>query len=110
MLLNLSITFKSIGTFGLSSSTRLAVKLVIALLIEDAVIIGLLKGEPRAVLYLATFFYAALKGGNGKGVNKVSLALESAVTLSGRTPVEKYYQYVEIYGKVAIQALTSSLH
>ena len=89
MLLNLSITFKSIGTFGLSGSTSLAVKLVIALLIEDAVIIGLLKGEPSAVLGLAAFFYAALKGGNGKGVNEVSLALESAMTLSGRTPVEK---------------------
>ena len=98
MLLNLSITFKSIGTFGLSGSTSLAVKLVIALLIEDAVIIGLLKGEPRAVLYLATFFYAALKGGNGKGVNKVSLALESAMTLSGRTPVETYYHCYTVIG------------
>ena len=78
-------------------------------------IIGLLKGEPSAVLGLAAFFYAALKGGNSKGVNKVSLALESAMTLSGRTPVETYYHCYTFIGfwsnwKVTNQVLTSSLH
>ena len=72
-------------TFLLPSSTSLTVKLVIALLIEDAVIIGLLEGKPLAVLDLITLFDAFLKGGDGKRVDKVSLALECTVTFSGRT-------------------------
>ena len=54
------------GTFLLSASTSLAVKLVIALLVEDTVIIGLFKGEPLAVLHLIALFNAFLKGGDGK--------------------------------------------
>ena len=54
------------GTFLLSASTSLAVKLVIALLIEDAVIIGLLKGEPQAVLHLIALRNAFLESGDGK--------------------------------------------
>ena len=76
-------------TFLLPSSTSLTVKLVIALLIEDAVIIGLLEGKPLAVLDLITLFDAFLKGGDGKRVDKVSLALECTVTFSGRTPGTK---------------------
>ena len=73
-------------TFLLPSSTSLAVKLVVAPLIQDAVIIGLLEGKPLAVLNLITFLDAFLKGGDGKRVNKVSLALEGAVTFSGGAP------------------------
>ena len=54
------------GTFLLSSCTGLAIKLVIALLIEDAVIIGLLKGEPLAILNIIALLYAFLEGGDGK--------------------------------------------
>ena len=54
------------GTFLLPSSTSLTVKLVIALLVEDAVIIGLLEGKPLAVLNLVALFNAFLEGGNGK--------------------------------------------
>ena len=74
------------GTFLLPSSTSLTVKLVVALLVEDAVIIGLLEGEPLAVLMPVTLFNAFLKGGDGKRVNKVSLALEGAMTFSGVAP------------------------
>ena len=73
-------------TFLLPSSTSLTVKLVITLLIEDAVIIGLLEGKPLAVLDLITLFDAFLKGGDGKRVDKVSLALEGAMTFSGGAP------------------------
>ena len=76
----------SMGTFLLPGSTSLTVKLVIALLVEDAVIIGLLEGKPLAVLDLIALFNAFLKGGDGKRVNKVSLALEGAMTFSGWTP------------------------
>ena len=73
-------------TFLLPSSTSLAVKLVIALFVEDAVIIGLLEGKPLAVLNLITFLDAFFKSGDGKRVDKVSLALEGAMTFSGRAP------------------------
>ena len=79
----------SMGTFLLPGSTSLTVKLVIALLVEDAVIIGLLEGKPLAVLDLIALFNAFLKGGDGKRVNKVSLALEGAMTFSGGTPGAK---------------------
>ena len=54
------------GTFLLSASTSLTVKLVVAFLIEDAVIICLLEGEPLAVLNVIALFNAELKGFNGK--------------------------------------------
>ena len=54
------------GAFLLSTGTCLAVKLVVALLIEDAVIICLLEGEPLAVLNVIALFNAELKGFNGK--------------------------------------------
>ena len=53
-------------TFLLPSSTSFTVKLVITLLVEDAVIIGLLEGKPLAVLNLVALFNAFLEGGNGK--------------------------------------------
>ena len=56
----------SMGTFLLPSSTSLTVKLVVAPLIQDAVIIGLLEGKPLAILKLIALFNAFLKGGNGK--------------------------------------------
>ena len=43
------VTFVAIGTFLLSAGTCLTVKLIIAFFIEDAVIIGLLKGKPLAI-------------------------------------------------------------
>ena len=60
------IAFVTIGAFLLSGSASLTVKLVVALLVEDAVIIGLLEGKPLAVLYLIALFNAFLKGGDGK--------------------------------------------
>ena len=80
------VTFVAIGTFLLSAGTCLAVKLIIAFFIEDAVIIGLLKGEPLAILNIIALLYAFLKGDDGKRVHEVSLALECTVTFSGRTP------------------------
>ena len=80
------VTFVAIGTFLLSAGTCLAVKLVIAFFIEDAVIVGLLKGEPLAILNIIALLYAFLEGGDGKRVHEVSLALECTVTFSGRTP------------------------
>ena len=77
------------GTFLLSGSTSFAVKLVMALLVENAVIIFLLKGEPVAILDTIALFNACLEGGDGERVDKVSLALECAVTFSCRTPVAK---------------------
>ena len=60
------VTFVAIGTFLLSAGTCLAVKLIIAFFIEDAVIIGLLKGEPLAILNIIALLYAFLEGGDGK--------------------------------------------
>ena len=60
------VTFVAIGTFLLSAGTCLAVKLVIAFFIEDAVIVGLLKGEPLAILNIIALLYAFLEGGDGK--------------------------------------------
>ena len=54
------------STLLLSCSAGLTVKLVIALFIEDAVIIGLLKGKPLAVLHLIALRNAFLKSGDGK--------------------------------------------
>ena len=60
------LTFVSVGTFLLSGSASLAIKLIFALLVENAVIVFLLKGKPLAVLYLIALFNAFLKGGDGK--------------------------------------------
>ena len=62
-LLNDILTFVSMGTFLLPTSTSITVKLVLALLVEDAVIIVLFKGEPLAVDIVVAFFYAFLQGG-----------------------------------------------
>ena len=56
------VTFISIGTFLLPTSTSITVKLVLALLIEDAVIIVLLKGKPLAIDIVVAFFNAFLQG------------------------------------------------
>ena len=84
------LTLISISTLLLSCSAGLAVKLVIALLIEDAVIVGLLEGEPLAVLHLIALKNAFFKCGDGKRVNKDSLALECAMTFPGWTSKVKY--------------------
>ena len=84
------LTLISIGTLLFPCGTGLAVKLAVAFLVEDAVIVGLLKGEPLAVLHLIALQNAFLKRGDGKRVNKVSLALECAMTFSGRTSEAKY--------------------
>ena len=60
------LTLVSMGTFLLSASTCLTIKLVITNLIENAVIISLLKGEPLAVHNLIAFFNTFLKSCNGK--------------------------------------------
>ena len=53
------LTFVSIGTFLLSGSASLAV----ALLVENAVIVLLLKGEPLAIFDVVALFNACLEGG-----------------------------------------------
>ena len=52
------------GTFLLPTSTSITVKLVLALLVEDAVIIILLKCEPLAVHMVVAFLNAFLQGSN----------------------------------------------
>ena len=81
----LVITLISISTLLLSRSAGLAIERFIALLIEDAVVIVLLKGKPLAVFHLIALCNAILKCGDGKRVDKVSLALECPMTFSGRT-------------------------
>ena len=54
----------STGTVPLPSCACLTVKLVIALFVNNAVIVGLLEGEPLAVLILMTFLNAFLQGSN----------------------------------------------
>ena len=75
------------GTVSLPSCACLAVKAVVALLIEDAVVVVLLQGEPLAIWVGVALLNASLQGGDVKGIYDVALALEAAVTLSGRTPV-----------------------
>ena len=53
-------------TLLLSGCTSLTVKLIITLLVEDAMVIGFLKGKPLAVENLIALCNAFLKGGNGK--------------------------------------------
>ena len=60
------IAFVTIGAFLLSGSASLAVKLVVALFVENAVIIFLLKGEPLAILDVVALINACLEGGDGK--------------------------------------------
>ena len=55
----------SAGTVLLPSCACLTVKLVIALFINNAVIVGLFEGEPLAVLILIAFLNAFLQGSNG---------------------------------------------
>ena len=62
----ITLTFVSMGTFLLSTSTCLTIKLVVAPRIQDAVVVGLLEGEPLAVLNFVALFNAFLEGGNGK--------------------------------------------
>ena len=74
------------GTFLLSICTGLAIKLIIALLVENAVIICLFKGKPLTILHIIALCNAFLKCANGKGVYKNTLALECPVAFSCRTP------------------------
>ena len=50
------------GTVLLPGRACLTVKLVIALFIKNAVIVGLLEGEPLAVLVVIAFLNAFLQG------------------------------------------------
>ena len=54
-------------------------------------IVGLLEGEPLAVLHLIALKDAFFERGDGKRVNKDSFALKCAMTFSGWTSEVKYY-------------------
>ena len=56
------LTMISMSTVLLPSRACLTVKLVIALFVKNAVIIGLLQGEPLAVLVVIAFLNAFLQG------------------------------------------------
>ena len=86
------LAFVSMGTFLLSTCTGLTInKRSITLLIENAVIIILFEGEPLTVLLIIALCNAFLKCGDGKGVYKVTPALERTMAFSCRTPgVEKH--------------------
>ena len=75
------------GTVPLPSRACLAVKAVVALLVEDAVVVVLLQGEPLAIGVVVAFLNASLQSWDVEGIYDVALALEAAVTLTGRTPV-----------------------
>ena len=75
-------TVVSTGTVLLPGRAGLAVKLVIALFIEDAVVVLLLQGEPHAIRVVEALFHAVLKMCDAERVNEVALALEGAVTFS----------------------------
>ena len=77
----------SMSTVPLPSCACLTVKLVIALFVKNAVIEGLLEGEPLAVQVGIALLYAFLQGSDFVGVNNVTLALEAPVALSRWTPV-----------------------
>ena len=49
-------------------------------------IMSLLEGKPLAVQDIIAHLNAFLQGSDGKGVNNVTLALESTMTFSGWTP------------------------
>ena len=74
-------------TVSLPGRACLTVKAVVALLVEDAVVVVLLQGEPFAIWVSVAFLNASFKSWDVKGIYDVALALETAVTLSGRTPV-----------------------
>ena len=75
------------STVPLPSCACLTVKSVVALLVEDAVVVVLLQGKPFAIWVGVAFLNASLKSRDVEGINDIALALEAAVTLSGRTPV-----------------------
>ena len=75
-------TVVSTGTVLLPGRAGLTVKLVIALFIEDAVVVLLLQGEPHAVRVVEALFHAVLKMCDAERVDEVALALEGAVTFS----------------------------
>ena len=72
----------TMGTVPLPSCACLTVKLVIALFVKNAVIEGLLEGEPLAVQVGIALLYAFLQGSDFVGVHNVTLALEATVTFS----------------------------
>ena len=53
------------GTLLLPRFASITIKLVVALFIENAVVIALLEGKPLAVLVAAAFFNAFLKRSDG---------------------------------------------
>ena len=77
----------STGTVLLPSRACLAVKLVVALFIEDAVVVLLFKGEPHAVCVVEALFHAVLEMFQAERVDVVALAHEGAVTFACRTAV-----------------------
>ena len=74
------------STVLLPSRACLTVKLVIALFVKNAVIEGLLDGEPLAVQVGIALLYAFLQGSDFVGVHNVTLALEATVTFTRWTP------------------------
>ena len=52
-------------TLLLSRGASIAIKVVVALFIENAVVIALLEGKPLAVLVVAAFLNAFLEGIDG---------------------------------------------
>ena len=74
------------GTGPSTGCACLAVKLIITLLIKNAVIMALLKGVPLAVQVGIALQNAFPQGGNGKGVYDITLAFEATMTFSSWTP------------------------
>ena len=76
------------GTLPLPSRASIAIKLVVALFIENAVIVALLEGKPLAVYVAITFLNAFFEGIDGVRIHKSALALEGTLTYSRWTPAQ----------------------
>ena len=74
-------------TCSYPTSTSVTIRFLKAIWVEHTHINGLFEGVKIAILVIFASLYALLQVFEGMGINKVSLAFESPMTVTSRTPL-----------------------
>ena len=82
-------------TCSYPTSTSITIRFLTAICIEYTYINGLFEGVKMAILMIFASLYALLQVFEGIGINKFSLAFESPMTVTSRTPLREYYSTVD---------------
>ena len=85
----------SYRAFSFATGTGITIKFLLAILVENTVVVGLLKGVIHALIIVIAGTNAVFEVLNVKGINKDAFTLECPMTYTRRTP-----EYRNALGKI----------